>query len=127
MYCKGSGVACGNHHADSCSKCPQGNGQQWCNGDCVWKGSGEESSENSRNTFSKKLLSMIEIFSGLKSFLVKPRYRNKYKTCTPGNEWTKDDKFKINEHYKQECKARGSFDNPERSRKPKLMKLIYLF
>ena len=52
---------------------------------------------------------IVKLFSGLKSFLVKPRYRNKYKTCTPGNEWTKDDKFKINEHYKNECKARGSF------------------
>ena len=60
------------------------------------------------NNMFKKNISNIEIFSGLKSFLVKPRYRNKYKTCTPGNEWTKDDKFKINEHYKNECKARGN-------------------
>ena len=22
--------------ADSCDKCPQGNGKAWCNGDCQW-------------------------------------------------------------------------------------------
>ena len=60
-----------------------------------------------RNPLKVKKTYFQEIFSGLKSFHVKPRYRNKYKTCTPGNEWTKDDKFKINEHYKNECKARG--------------------
>ena len=68
------------HSADSCSGCPQGNGPAWCNKDCEW---------------------------GLKAFFVKSRHKNKYKTCTPGNEWTKDDKSKINEHYKNECKARG--------------------
>ena len=29
-------VSCGNHMAGACEDCPQGNGQQWCNGDCVW-------------------------------------------------------------------------------------------
>ena len=29
-------VSCGNHEADRCSECPQGNGASWCNGDCHW-------------------------------------------------------------------------------------------
>lgn len=29
-------VSCGNHVADTCQDCPQGNGPQWCNGDCSW-------------------------------------------------------------------------------------------
>ena len=29
-------VSCGNHQAMSCSECPQGNGESWCNGDCLW-------------------------------------------------------------------------------------------
>ena len=29
-------VSCGNHKADSCDKCPQGNGALWCHGDCAW-------------------------------------------------------------------------------------------
>lgn len=29
-------VSCGNHGAESCSECPQGNGAGWCNGECVW-------------------------------------------------------------------------------------------
>ena len=29
-------VSCGNHKAESCFECPKGNGQAWCNGDCVW-------------------------------------------------------------------------------------------
>ena len=33
----GTGVSCGNHNADSCSGCPQGNGASWCNGDCEWQ------------------------------------------------------------------------------------------
>jgi len=32
-------VNCGNHHAASCSACPQGNGEGWCNGECVWQNS----------------------------------------------------------------------------------------
>ena len=31
-----SQVSCGNHHAATCAKCPQGNGKAWCNGDCTW-------------------------------------------------------------------------------------------
>ena len=27
---------CGEHYAESCSACPQGNGKSWCNGDCHW-------------------------------------------------------------------------------------------
>ena len=27
---------CGNHKAKSCNACPQGNGKDWCNGDCYW-------------------------------------------------------------------------------------------
>ncbi|CAE7352945.1 DDB1B [Symbiodinium natans] len=29
-------VSCGNHIADTCLDCPQGNGPTWCNGECVW-------------------------------------------------------------------------------------------
>ena len=32
----GVGVSCGNHEADSCAGCPQGNGHHGCNGDCHW-------------------------------------------------------------------------------------------
>jgi len=31
-------VSCGRHTADSCEKCPLGNGKMWCNGDCEWSG-----------------------------------------------------------------------------------------
>jgi len=34
-------VSCGNHKADSCEKCPQGNGKSWCNGDCKWTSQGK--------------------------------------------------------------------------------------
>lgn len=29
-------VVCGSHKAASCSECPQGHGEGWCNGDCKW-------------------------------------------------------------------------------------------
>lgn len=29
-------VSCGNHKSKSCELCPQGNGADWCNGDCSW-------------------------------------------------------------------------------------------
>ena len=29
-------VSCGNHKAKTCELCPQGNGRDWCNGDCSW-------------------------------------------------------------------------------------------
>ena len=29
-------VSCGGHFAESCANCPQGNGADWCNGDCKW-------------------------------------------------------------------------------------------
>ena len=29
-------VSCGNHKAKSCERCPQGNGADWCHGDCSW-------------------------------------------------------------------------------------------
>jgi len=29
-------VTCGSHKAKSCEACPQGNGKEWCNGDCSW-------------------------------------------------------------------------------------------
>ena len=32
----GPPVSCGNHKANSCAECPQGNGAAWCNGDCKW-------------------------------------------------------------------------------------------
>jgi len=32
-------VSCGNHKADTCLLCPQGNGALWCNGECMWDGS----------------------------------------------------------------------------------------
>jgi hypothetical protein len=31
-----SPVQCGGHSAASCSECPEGNGETWCNGDCQW-------------------------------------------------------------------------------------------
>merc|ERR1712187_813964 len=30
-------VSCGGHQAKSCADCPQGNGADWCNGDCKWE------------------------------------------------------------------------------------------
>ena len=32
----GNQVRCGNHKANSCFECPQGNGAAWCNGQCKW-------------------------------------------------------------------------------------------
>ena len=29
-------MLCGGHHASSCENCPQGKGEKWCNGDCLW-------------------------------------------------------------------------------------------
>uniref|UniRef100_A0A7S2PNY4 Hexosyltransferase n=1 Tax=Skeletonema marinoi TaxID=267567 RepID=A0A7S2PNY4_9STRA len=29
-------VSCGNHDAPTCADCSQGNGEDWCHGDCVW-------------------------------------------------------------------------------------------
>ena len=29
-------VNCGSHSASSCADCPMDNGEDWCNGDCVW-------------------------------------------------------------------------------------------
>ena len=44
----GNSVNCGDHQANTCSECPQGNGAGWCNGDCVWEsGSCVAASENS--------------------------------------------------------------------------------
>ena len=34
-----SNVSCGKHTAGSCSECPQGHGEIWCNGDCRWDSS----------------------------------------------------------------------------------------
>ena len=31
-----SSVNCGAHTEPHCSDCPQGNGANWCNGDCTW-------------------------------------------------------------------------------------------
>ena len=33
-------VVCGAHTAETCPDCPQGNGADWCNGDCVWLNGG---------------------------------------------------------------------------------------
>mmetsp|Transcript_15281 Transcript_15281/g.27787 ORF Transcript_15281/g.27787 Transcript_15281/m.27787 type:complete len:482 (-) Transcript_15281:109-1554(-) len=44
------GVSCGNHFAQTCADCPQGNGESWCNGACVW------SSENGGECQSRSLL-----------------------------------------------------------------------
>merc|ERR1711862_348143 len=30
-------VDCGDHTANTCSECPQGQGETWCNGECQWK------------------------------------------------------------------------------------------
>merc|ERR1711962_1707146 len=30
-------VSCGIHKAPNCTACPEGNGEYWCSGDCVWK------------------------------------------------------------------------------------------
>mmetsp|Transcript_64853 Transcript_64853/g.154842 ORF Transcript_64853/g.154842 Transcript_64853/m.154842 type:complete len:566 (-) Transcript_64853:40-1737(-) len=32
-----AGVHCGGHKAPNCAACPQGNGPEWCHGDCVWR------------------------------------------------------------------------------------------
>jgi len=32
-------VNCGNHQAPSCNECTQGNGESWCNGECLWSNS----------------------------------------------------------------------------------------
>merc|ERR1712038_23137 len=32
----GAEVNCGAHTAPSCQQCPQGNGRNWCNGECEW-------------------------------------------------------------------------------------------
>ena len=29
-------VNCGDHKSNACSKCPQGRGARWCNGECTW-------------------------------------------------------------------------------------------
>ena len=29
-------VSCGSHEAPSCAECPQGHGEEWCNGACTW-------------------------------------------------------------------------------------------
>ena len=29
-------VSCGNHIANTCADCPEGNGALWCNGNCQW-------------------------------------------------------------------------------------------
>eukprot|EP00931_Biecheleriopsis_adriatica_P103003 TRINITY_DN77899_c0_g1_i1.p1 TRINITY_DN77899_c0_g1~~TRINITY_DN77899_c0_g1_i1.p1 ORF type:complete len:716 (-),score=134.30 TRINITY_DN77899_c0_g1_i1:17-2143(-) len=34
-------VKCGNHYADDCAGCPQGNGRPWCNDDCIWRDEGK--------------------------------------------------------------------------------------
>eukprot|EP00746_Dinoflagellata_sp_MGD_P006457 gnl/MRDRNA2_/MRDRNA2_112633_c0_seq1.p1 gnl/MRDRNA2_/MRDRNA2_112633_c0~~gnl/MRDRNA2_/MRDRNA2_112633_c0_seq1.p1 ORF type:complete len:441 (-),score=61.86 gnl/MRDRNA2_/MRDRNA2_112633_c0_seq1:39-1361(-) len=31
-------VWCGGHRASDCAACPQGNGRDWCNGECKWRG-----------------------------------------------------------------------------------------
>merc|ERR1719410_1922763 len=41
-------VSCGNHKADSCDKCPQGNGESWCNGDCKWTSKGQCINKNNQ-------------------------------------------------------------------------------
>jgi len=30
-------VNCGGHLAEACNECPQGNGADWCNGECRWR------------------------------------------------------------------------------------------
>jgi len=52
-YKKGNSktVVCGQHTADDCSACPEGNGPTWCNGECVWlshNGVGEECIDRTR-------------------------------------------------------------------------------
>ena len=32
----GEDVNCGAHTAPNCQSCPQGNGRNWCNGECQW-------------------------------------------------------------------------------------------
>ena len=31
-------INCGEHKAATCNECPQGNGANWCNGECKWNG-----------------------------------------------------------------------------------------
>merc|ERR1711879_740519 len=30
------GVNCGGHYSPTCAECPQGHGEVWCNGECIW-------------------------------------------------------------------------------------------
>ena len=49
-------VNCGNHRASSCTRCPQGNGRLWCNGECKWYGvwgCGPNRLRNEKSTESK--------------------------------------------------------------------------
>ena len=32
-----SAINCGAHYASKCAGCPQGHGEAWCNGQCIWK------------------------------------------------------------------------------------------
>jgi lysophospholipase L1-like esterase len=33
----GRQISCGSHFAGTCAECPQGNGADWCNGQCQWE------------------------------------------------------------------------------------------
>jgi len=48
-------VNCGGHQADSCEKCPQGNGKSWCNGDCKWTSQGQCTDKKSEVCINLKL------------------------------------------------------------------------
>ena len=55
-------VSCGQHKADNCGKCPQGNGEMWCNGDCHWckNGSEKDSVFNIRKTTDRTSGKLIQ-------------------------------------------------------------------
>ena len=36
LVSNGGNVSCGGHYATSCHNCPNGNGENWCHGDCEW-------------------------------------------------------------------------------------------
>ena len=73
-----SAVDCGGHQASSCRDCLQGNGANWCNGDCVWceqhnqcvaaGGSGNQSYKKTfSNTHFDELILLTKSKIGLKT------------------------------------------------------------
>lgn len=54
-------VSCGAHRARNCESCPQGNGKDWCNGDCRWEGSKFKGVCFSKKTSDPDLYELLEV------------------------------------------------------------------